>query len=753
MNQLRFAAAMFVLTLPAPNDVFASPDDDRPVTLSATTVVDAAVVPGAEVTINIVADITDVPDAKGKHWHIYPPAAQHRGVEIPTSISVTSATVGVESAGVAWPPIQIIRNAFGELQPVYEGRAEFTLLAKIAADAQPGEHQLDIEFSYQTCASLCLPPTTETLSVGIVVESAATPEASGASIQDVTSQTEGPMSATLTSSATSLSPSGTFSLQLEVNVDPMPDEAGKNWHFYPRKEDHKGVEVPSSIDVTAPPGFEVGAITWPPPGLVFNAEGMPQPAYDGDTTFLIPITVLETATPGNHTIEVALSYQVCASQCLFPTTLSLQKTVTVDGDIAAASKPRQADPEMAAKDATSLSTDATVEPAEEPAVDGESMPGDQPEPTDFQTSVFGANFGFSANSVFAVPMLMLFAFVGGFLLNLTPCVLPIIPIKIMGLTQSAAGDPHRAKVLGVAMGIGILAFWLAIGAAISFVSGFDSISSLFQRPIFGISVGLFIAFMGIGMLVDMSIQLPQAVHRINPKHDTLHGAFLFGVMTAVLSTPCTAPFMGSAAAWATKADNSALVIGVFAAIAVGMGWPYVLLSWYPKLVSKVPRSGPASVLVKQVMGLLMLAVAAFFGGTGVLGLVKEYPHLGQVLHWWVATALVAAMCIWLTLQTFRITTSTVKRIGYSLLSLGLFAGMAIWSNGETADAWEATELHNMEDTAMRAYVAQLELAVSNGDASQALHLRPPPWRRYDPESLAKVKAEGLVTIVHFTADW
>ena len=594
-SEFRFAAAILVIAGFFCLNAAAAMSDEVPVTLSVAMADNIPVMPGSNVVVEVTADVTVKPDAKGKHWHIYPRKEQHKGVERPTSIVVTSDSNSLAVGDIDWPATKIIRNALGGYQPVYEGKLTFKIPVSVATDTKPGDHKLSIAFSYQTCASLCLAPTTENLNVVLTV--------------------------------------------------------------------------------------------------------LPTPS---DTS---PVSISPVSTSTDDKIDsVALS------------------------------------------DATRTNDPATGDPVTDDPTNSNSS-------GDFQTSVFGTEFGFSANSAFAIPLLLLFAFVGGFLLNLTPCVLPIIPIKIMGLTQSAAGDPRRAKVLGVAMGVGILAFWLAIGAAISFVSGFDSISSLFQRPAFGITVGLFIAFMGVGMLVDMSVQLPQAVHRINPRHDTLHGAFLFGVMTAVLSTPCTAPFMGSAAAWATKADNSALVIAVFAAIAVGMGWPYVLLSWFPGLVGKVPRTGPASVLVKQVMGLLMLAVAAFFGGTGVLGLVKEYPHLGPVLHWWVATSFVGAMSIWMTLQTFRITKSPIKRIGYSLMSLALFCGMAIWSNGETADSWEATEMHQTQEESVRAYVTQLEQAVREGTGQQALQIRPPAWRDYDPEALARAKANGQVAIVHFTADW
>lgn len=754
----------------------------------------APLAPGDTAELILSADITSEPDDRGKHWHIYPQPALHSGVERPTQISVRHDSPVITADDVRWPSTRLIRNALGEFQPVYEGQTEFRIPLSIAEDASAGDYEVTVDVSYQACATLCLPPATEQLSVRIPVTAPAPDGVPGnsATIDSSLSAeaSDGPVLVRVSAEPTTAGPGETVTVRLRVDVDSEPDDQGRTWHIYPRADDHEGVEIASRLELTSPDGVVAGPPRWPTPETIINTEGAPQPAYSGSITIEVPVEITETATNGQHPLKVAFTFQACASRCLIPTTLEVETALRVVGgsppDLSSAREASQQAPAASESQSPPHSPEPQPSPPSEQspapsesapqsddvesgdesadeATPGQSPGGEPDESTgaadsradreDFATQVFGATFEFSGNRIYTVPLLLLFAGVGGFLLNLTPCVLPIIPIKIMGLTQSAGGEQRRTRILGVAMGLGILAFWLAIGAAISFISGFDSISSLFQRPAFGIAVGLFIAFMGFGMLIDMSIELPQAVHRINPRHDTLHGAFLFGVMTAVLSTPCTAPFMGSAAAWATRAESPALVLGVFAAIAVGMGWPYVLMSWYPQLVKRVPRTGPASVLVKQVMGMLMLAVAAFFGGTGLLGLIKEHPHLGPVLHWWVATAVVGVMAVWLALQTYRITRSVWKRVGWTLLGLVLFAGMAIWSNGETADSFEATTRRQMQRDAMESYIAQLETAVEQGSSSPPAGLKPPPWRDYDAEAVAQATARGQVAVVHFTADW
>ena len=143
------------------------------------------------------------------------------------------------------------------------------------------------------------------------------------------------------------------------------------------------------------------------------------------------------------------------------------------------------------------------------------------------------------------------------------------------------------------MMLGVLSLWLSLGIAIALVSGFTATNQLFQYPAFTIGLGLFIGIMAIGMGGLFSIRLPNAVYMFNPKHDSWYGSFMFGIMTAVLSTPCTAPFMGAAAAWAAT-QAPILTLTVFGSIGFGMAAPYLVLAAYPQLVDKMPRAGAAS---------------------------------------------------------------------------------------------------------------------------------------------------------------
>ncbi len=288
--------------------------------------------------------------------------------------------------------------------------------------------------------------------------------------------------------------------------------------------------------------------------------------------------------------------------------------------------------------------------------------------------LFGLNFSLDTTNWWGFILLLLTASIGGALLNFTPCVLPLVPIKIISLSNAAA-DQKRCLALGLTMFSGVLVFWLGIGAAIALITGFTATHQLFQYPVFTIAVGAVIAVMAFGMCGLFSVRLPNFIYRINPTQDTLQGSFVLGILTAILATPCTAPFMGAAAAWAAT-QPPATTLATFAAIGIGMALPYLVLSAWPRLVQKMPHTGPASVLIKEVMGLFMMAAAAYFIGTGLSGMLMEPPNPPAKLYWFSVMGFTAAGGLWLSYRTIRITSRKTSRVIFAGLGILLFVGSA-----------------------------------------------------------------------------
>lgn len=378
-------------------------------------------------------------------------------------------------------------------------------------------------------------------------------------------------------------------------------------------------------------------------------------AFEGETVFYLPVRLDEDFVGDRVRVTVEIHFQACDNtQCLMP-----------DSEVVSAALP------VLAGGATPTPANASFF-ADVPSAGGGS---------DRVTfDLFRWTFSVDAASNSGLLLLWVVALFGGFLLNFTPCVLPVIPIKIMSLSNTA-GSRGRTLALGVAMFLGIIGFWLALGLVISSVSGFTATNQLFQYPAFSITVGTIIAIMAVGMTGVFYMQLPQAVYQLNPSQESLHGSFGLGIMTAILSTPCTAPFMGAAAVWAAG-QSPVITLTTFAAIGLGMGLPYFLLSAFPRLVSRMPRTGPGSELLKQVLGIFMLAAAAYFVGVGLTALLITPPDPPSKFHWWVVMGILAAGGLWLAWRTFGITTRPGKRILFG--GLGLMVATLAVMGGSTS---------------------------------------------------------------------
>lgn len=479
------------------------------------------------------------------------------------------------------------------------------------------------------------------------------------------------------------------------------------YHSWPNRPvvppEYEGVvPIPTEIQLAElPEGLESGEIQWPdaePVTVRYTGEPVELLSYADTAVAYVPLELDPDLPPGER-LEVGLSVrlQSCDERiCYPPKTASL----TVPLQVAAVDAPRAAE-------------------MNEPALF--TAYGMGPRRSQGRTSalparleLFGLDFSFAPAGAGGLALLLLLAAVGGLLLNLTPCVLPLVPIKVLGLRR-AAGDPSRLLVLGASMSAGVVAFWVLIGGAVAFVSGFDAISSLFQTGWFSPAVGIVVALAGLGMLGVWQIRLPQALSRPDPDRETVHGSFSFGVMAAVLSTPCTAPFMAGAAAWATL-QPAGLTLTTFGAIGAGMGLPYLLLAARPDWIGRLPSSGPASVLVKQGMGLLLLAVAAYFLGSGLAPSLAAAEWLPAGGYWWVVGGFVAAAFLWIAYRTWRITNSARARAGAATAAIVSLVALALVVPGLTGPG-------------------------------------PIDWVTYSPDRLADERRAGRVVVMDFTAEW
>jgi len=493
----------------------------------------------------------------------------------------------------------------------------------------------------------------------------------------------------------------------------------ENWHINLNqpvvpKEMGDFVPVPTTITPGEAAGLSFGRIQWPEPytakvDFMFTGTPIDFLVYAGRAVAFVPVRVADDAEPGERTIPLLVNFQACDdSICLMPERLPLSVTVTIDdatpagapGATFAGFRPAVfADPDAWG---AGVLTPAAIEAPKNKFLGLIAVP--------------------TTDGVAGIAVMALLAAVGGFVLNLTPCVLPVIPIKIMTISHHAGSDRGRAFMLGLWMAAGVVAFWAGLGVLATLATAFTDPSRLFGFWWFTLGIGLLILAMGVGIMGAFQIKLPQAVYMVNPKADSAQGSFLFGVMTAVLGLPCFGFVAGALLAGVALMPPLAVIV-IFASIGIGMALPYLVLAAKPGLVKELPRTGPASELVKQVMGLLMIAAALYFVGSGVLallsgmGVAAGLPWWAKAVHWWAIALAMLAAGGWLAVQTVRITKKTGPRLWFSVLAL-LFATAGI------SAAMNRTE-----------------------------HLRNNFWQVYSSESLVAALDAGNVVVLDFTAEW
>jgi thiol:disulfide interchange protein DsbD len=316
---------------------------------------------------------------------------------------------------------------------------------------------------------------------------------------------------------------------------------------------------------------------------------------------------------------------------------------------------------------------------------------------------------------------------GGLLLNLMPCVFPVLSLKILGFVQQAGEDKSRIKNHGFAFGAGVLlSFWALAGVLLAVrAAGVGAgWGYQLQYPPFVAALVILLFLVGLNLLGAFEIGV--SLTRLGAAGSTpgsAHGygsSFWSGVLATIVATPCTAPFMGSALAFALT-QPAATSLLVFTFLGIGMALPYVVLSLNPAWIKKLPRPGAWMETFKQLMAFPMFATA-----------------------------------LWL-LTVFGLQTG-VEGMAYLLGALLLLGG-AIWLWGR----WAGSTLSPLSRWSVRA-AALVSLVLAIGVAWNGSKLLPPAasasevssqtaWQEFSPEKVEAALAEGRPVFIDFTAAW
>ena len=335
--------------------------------------------------------------------------------------------------------------------------------------------------------------------------------------------------------------------------------------------------------------------------------------------------------------------------------------------------------------------------------------------------------------------MLLFALLGGALLNLMPCVFPVLSIKALELVQIATADPRRARLHGAAYTAGVLvSFWLLAGLLIGLRLMGQQLGWGFhlQSPRFLVALSALLFLMGLNLLgvFELGLRLTQ-LGQVSADAEQRDGgglvsAFVTGILATVVATPCTAPFMSTALGFALT-QPPLLALPIFTALALGLALPYVLLTWLPVVRRALPRPGAWMETFKQLMGFLLLGTVVWLawilgaqvGGLGVVALM--------------AGLLLVGVAAWI-LRRFSESWLGLTTSGLLILSAAIAPAMLPGFQAPPAPSAVAV---------VATFPAGSAQTPSRGE--------PPPlvWEAYSKERLAAYRQAGTPVFLDFTAEW
>jgi len=322
------------------------------------------------------------------------------------------------------------------------------------------------------------------------------------------------------------------------------------------------------------------------------------------------------------------------------------------------------------------------------------------------------------------------AFLGGILLNLMPCVFPVLFIKGLALVQSSQQERHRLRAHGWVYTLGILvSFWVVVAVLLGLRAAGRQLGwgFQFQSPVFLALMAMLLFFLGLALAgqFEIGLSLTSAGGSLAQKHGYA-GSFFTGVLAMVVATPCTAPFMGAAIGYALS--HSAWVsFVVFTALALGLAIPYLLLAYFPGWSRVLPKPGAWMEILKQAVSVPIFAT--------VIWLVWVYLRVagtGLALIGLLAAFLLLAIAGWFLGRW-------PARIGPGIVATVFILG--------------AVALPVSIIRAMPPPHVETAVVFRNGSNVQIGAPAPGAWQPFTPTALTNARAHGHAVFVDFTASW
>lgn len=678
-----------------------------------------------------------------KKWHIYWRGPGNTG--LPTTINWTVPD-GYEAGRTLFPiPEAKYNKTLKETSYIHQDTAVFLTPIRVPASAKmDGQVELKAEVSWLACKRNCIPGDAE-VSLSLPVVSAGTePKPANEKLFEeardalpTSGQDAKRIKLSGSAGQKTVKPGDKFTATLKVEI------AAKH-HMQSNKPLSEGL-IPAFLFLEQTDGLETGEVEYPKPHIRKDKILGKLSEYEGKVAFKIPVEVDEDTDKKPRWIRGLLQYQICsdAGTCFPPEYVTWEIPIRMDGG---------PPPTKSQTQQTQAAAVGDLKPAEKSATD---ITAGAPATTDniaASTSSWTDKLDkfqqwFIEKGYYGVLVL---AFLGGVILNLMPCVLPVISLKILSFVKQANEDRRRIFVLGLAYCTGIMVFFGVI-AWLFYYYG-TGWGELFQRPVVILILAAVVMAFSLSLFGVFAVFTPKVINQLGQKAEEREGmpsAFFTGVLATFLGTACTAPFLSAAVGTASKFPPGQGA-GIFLAVGFGMMFPFLILSANPGWLRFVPKPGRWMGTFEAVMGFLLL-------GT-VVWLLN--PIRGQIGDWGMLLTLIflLGVCIAAWLRGKAQFSQSIGR--KYLLNVVSIASLALaWL---LPFQWMST-IEKLEEHESRYdyFLKQGIITEIKNSAEDGELFWPPPfakkdelfWVPYDQELVKQFVEGGYTVFVDFTADW
>lgn len=586
----------------------------------------------------------------------------------------------------------------------------------------------------------------------------------------------GPVQVDIVAEESTILPNRPFWVAIRMTME-------EGWHTYWKNPGDAGFAT--SIEWRLPDGFSVSELQWPQP-MRFEHQSLVGFGYEKEVLLMAEITPPSTLRPGDQIpIAAEVSWIACSDTCV-PGFADLETTFQVatapaaskwsylfrtwkarlphkevlrgelrpDGDrlrlrfdlpdsvahsvqkayffpeeegSVSYAAPQEISPD-GGKFCLSLERGHSAEKLS--SMNGLLVLEQGGEPTSFSIEALidsaSGELAEPSGSSMSLGLALLFAFLGGMILNLMPCVLPVISLKVMGFVEMA--DKRRSEGMrhGLAFTGGVLISFLALAGLLLILRatgeglgwGFQLQNPMFVAILAGVIFLLGLSLFGVYELGTSMISLGGQA----PKSKGVWSSFMTGVLATAVATPCTGPMLGPALGYAVTIPAFQSLI-VFSAIALGLSAPYLILAIVPEWLRFLPKPGAWMVTFKQLMGFLMMATliwllwvfSAEVGSTiYLIGLVGSLFLMS--LGAWIYGK-------WGAPHRKRLTRRVMRAVSFAIVAFAFVTGVAIAKfGGEVTGVAIAAEGHG-------------------------------GWQHWSPDRMRELRASGTPVFVDFTAKW